>query len=430
MPEHVWANEDVRAALGTLDLGALSRSVRQLMSLSQEDFAVLAGVGQAFVSQLESGARRVVNIKKAVDILESLGAPPGLVGLPMRGSGPRAGVSQESGHMLAAKAARDSLAFSETLTPSNVDDQTLDSLSFELSRIATTYVHAPLFPLFTDLVQVRDRIFELLKGRQRPRETRELFMLAGTSCLLLAHATQNLGDTRSAMAQVDTAWACAEQAEHTGLRAWTRGTGALIAEWSPQNRMAIKLAEHGFTLAPAGECRIRIAAIEARAAARAGNRERAREAIARMNRARDEDPEPDAITQFGGLLTFPIAKQEYYLGGVYALLGDYSLAEKHHANALQEYAAGVPEDRSYGDEALAHIDIVTAKLACDDTDGAARHLQHILKLPPKLRIRQLGTAMTRLAGTLAASKDADVRGLADLARDYQVINSENALTSL
>lgn len=136
-------------------------------------------------------------------------------------------------------------------------------------------------------------------------------MLAGTTRLLLSHASQNLGDPRSAMAQIRTAWTCAEQVDHTGLRAWARGTAALITDSSPQNCMALKLTDHGAALTPAGESRIRIAAIEARTAARLGDRERALAAIARLTDAREQMSERDEVEEFGGLLRLPTAKQEY-----------------------------------------------------------------------------------------------------------------------
>jgi tetratricopeptide (TPR) repeat protein len=235
------------------------------------------------------------------------------------------------------------------------------------------------------------------------------------------------------MAQVRTAWTCAEQAGNTGLRAWTRGTAALISEWSPQNRMALKQAEHAATLAPAGESRIRIAAIEARTAARLGDRRRALAAIERLHRARTETPDPDEVQQLGGLLTFPTAKQEYYLGATYTLLGEYAKAKQHAATAVQHYITGPREQRSYGDEALARLDIVTAGLAEGDIEGATQRLEQILTLPPELRIQQLGTVMDRVAGflrqpTFAGSRQA--RELADLATGYRVINGGHPVPPL
>ncbi|MFD7552200.1 XRE family transcriptional regulator [Streptomyces sp. NPDC059816] len=302
-----------------------------------------------------------------------------------------------SGHV--GRAARESLGFANSIT-TNVTDETLTYLSDDLARIATAYVHAPIRPLFDELIEVRDDLFQFLNGRQKPRHTRDLFYLAGTTCLLLAHASQNLGDHRAALAQVHTADTCARQADHHGLLAWTAGTAALIAEWSPRPRRALQHIDQATTLAPAGESRIRLAAIEARTAARIGDHHRAVGALRRMNTARDETPAPDSLADFGGILTFPAPKQDYYTGATHSLLGNHTQAEHHATHAIEQYIRGPREERSYGDEALATVDIITARLAQGDVDAAATALQPLLALPPAQRIQQLGDGMQRITHAL------------------------------
>lgn len=405
--------------------------------------ADLTGLSQGFLSMLESGARRLTSIGKITRFLEGVSAPvslfpeafretaasmvparpqtgaPGLVRVPERGT---------SLHDLAAQAAAESLRFAELVTPSNLVDGDAEDLTGELARIATDYVHAPLLPLFHDLLTARDRVFELLRGRQNPRQTRELFMLAGTSCLLLAHASQNLGDERSAMAQISTAWTCAEKADHRGLQAWTKGTAALIAEWSPYGKTALRYTQQAKNYAPAGESRVRIAAIEARAAARIGDRKSALGALDALRRAREEKAAASGgIGQFGGLLTFPEAKQEYYMGGTYALLGEHAKAEEHAAAAIALYESGAKEDRSYGDEALARLDITSARLAAGEVEGAGEQLQHILRLPPTLRIRQIVSAVRRVGEALQQPRftgNRDARELAEAASGFHEIETK------
>nr|WP_242442234.1 XRE family transcriptional regulator [Streptomyces sp. CB02460] len=370
--------------------------------------AGLTGLSQSFLSMLESGTRKLTNIRRIAQFLEGVSAPVGLCPeVPRKppvdavpDSLPAVG---QSGSLpgLAAQAAAQSMLFAEHITSSNISQGEIEQLAGELARIATDYVHAPLLPLFHDLLFHRDRAFELLKGRQKPGQTRELFLLAGVSCLLLAHASQNLGDERSAMAQVNTASTCAEMADHRGLQAWVKGTAALIAEWSPRGRIALHYTQQARGYAPAGESRIRIAAIEARAAARIGNRRKAVAALDALRRARENGATTlGGLQDFGGILTFPEAKQEYYMGGTYALLGEHALAERHAARAIALYESGAKEDRSYGDEALARLDIVTARLASGEVEGAGEQLRYILRLPPKLRIRQIGSAVRRVGDLL------------------------------
>lgn len=434
VPAGVWQDATVRRALLCGDFGQASRRVRVLVGLRQDDLAALTGLTQSFLSMLESGARRLVSIDRIGGFLDGLGVPAelritGNAQAPApTGSESHASSCDTPGDLreLASQAATQSLRFADRFSTSNVSDDDLEDLTYALADVATAYVHAPLHPLLHDLLATRDRVFALLDGHQAPHQTRELFLLAGTSCLLLAHASQNLGDEKAAMAQIRAAWTCAERADHHGLRAWSKGTAALIAEWSPRRQAALTYTREALRHAPRGESRIRIAAIQARAAARIGDRPRALAALDILRTAREQPAEPEGLGRFGGLLTFPEAKQEYYIGGTYTLLGEHALAEQHATAALTLYENGPREDRSYGDEALARLDITTARLAAGELEGAGEQLHRLFQLPPELRIRQLGTAMHRISGLLQQPQLAGnrfARELAHAARDYQAIDT-------
>ncbi|MGH3830948.1 MAG: hypothetical protein ACRDRS_10950 [Pseudonocardiaceae bacterium] len=327
--------------------------------------------------------------------------------------------------------ARDSLAFASWAESSNVSSSTLDHLSYELCRIAVNYVHAPMLPLFRDLTGLRTLACELLRnGRQHPTQARELFFLAGTCCILLAHASQNLGDSASAMAQVRAALTCAEQADHNGLRAWAHGTAALIAEWTHQHRRAVEFAQRGQPFAPTLDSRVRLASLEARAAARAGDRALALDALDRAARARDLTARPDTLEEFGGLLTFPVPKQHYYAGGAYTLLGEPQRAQESALLAIGMYEAGPVEERSYGDEALARVDVTTARLALGDLDGAREALRPVLALPPERRIEQLAVGVSRVRTALALPRHARAQVAREITQEVDQYQAEAAAHSL
>ncbi|WP_372412663.1 XRE family transcriptional regulator [Streptomyces luteireticuli] len=427
MPEEVWDQNDVRDALASYDFGALCRLIRQHTGWGQLKLATILGVSQSLVSQWECGKSRVTDINKLDVLLHALGTPLAVFPLGPQTStaGTNAGPVQPV-DSLTEQAAEESLAFARLIAPGNVDESELDRLSTELCRIAIDYVHAPVRPLFKDLRKVRNRTFDLIHGQQHISHRERLFLLGGTACLLLAHASQNMGNEAAALAQLHTAWTCAEQIDHRGLQAWTRGTDALVAEWSPRRRRALALAQEADKLAPPGESRIRIAAIEARTAARLGDRDRALTALERMQDAQTQSPVEDELSDLGGILSFPPAKQHYYAGTVYSLLGDHEQAEHHASEALRRYASGPPEERSYGDEALALIDVITARLALGDLDSAGAHLQRILGLPPALRIRQLEDGLHRVDAMLqkpALVKSREAQQLTELTRGYEVISS-------
>lgn len=450
VPDEVWLDRDIQSAIAHWDFGLASRLIRARAGLRQDDMAFMTGLSQSFLSMLEAGSRRLTNLEKAARFVKGLGTPDALLAPPFRqhSAAPAPAHASyakpcldESGptkhdvpdlNALAAQAAVQSLRFADEITMTNVSGIELEGLESTLTRIASDYVHAPLHRIFIELVTTRDRLFALLNGRQPLGQTRELLLLAGTSCLLLAHASQNLGDEDAAIAQLQTAWTFAEQADHNDLRAWVKGTAALIAEWSTRRQTALDYTRQAIRLAPAGETRIRIAAIEARAAARIGDRTTAMAALEDLQRAQDKKAAPDALTRFGGLLTFPEAKQHYYIGGTFALLGEHHRAEQHATAAIKLYESGPQEHRSYGDEALARLDIVTARIAAGEIEGAAEQLSPILELPADRRIRQLGDAMqavTRLLEEPRLARSPLARELADATRGYQAIDTRTkALT--
>jgi len=326
-------------------------------------------------------------------------------------------------------AAADSLEFLAWAEDDRVPALVLEHISAELRRIAVDYVHRPLPPLFSDLVGLRDSTFRLLRERPHPHQARELFFVAGTVCTLLAHASQNMGQSGAARTQAATAWTCAVQADHSDLRAWVRGTQALIAEWADSYEEALVFAREGQRYARSAESRARLAAIEARTLARAGDPAGAVEAVERASRARDADAVADSLSEFGGLLTFPAVKQLYYAGSTLALAGRYEEAETAALEAIQLYETGPVAQRSYGDEALARIDVAEAGAATDDLDGTSAALLPVFALPANQRIQQIATGLERVRRRLAVPRYTKSRAARELAGDIAAFGNGSSVPS-
>ena len=281
------------------------------------------------------------------------------------------------------------------IAAAGVSSELIDELRAEVARLAADYVHLPLWSIFDDIVTARDLVFDLLDQRQRPADARELFFLGGAACLLLAHASHNLGDRPSAFIQLRSASVCAEAADRAALHAWRLSTEALINDGLAKPQVAAERAAEGLRFSASGESHAMLAGIKARALARLGNRAAALAAVGEFEAARSHDGPSDDVCDLGGVLSFPHAKQEYYLGSIHGLLGSHARAEQHAGAALAAYESGPAEERSYGDEALARLDIVNARLWAGDFDGGAEALAVVLTLPEELRIRQLGPAINR-----------------------------------
>lgn len=134
----------------------------------------------------------------------------------------------------------------------------------------------------------------------------------------------------------------------------------------------------------------------------------------------------DDLLDFGGLLSFPTAKQRYYTGSTFALIGDHKQAEAAALDAIEMYETGPLEQRSYGDEALARVDVATARLATGDVDGAAAALEHVLALPPEQRIRQLHDGLTRVRTVLVLPRYGRAQAALELAGQINNFSTQTA----
>lgn len=285
-----------------------------------------------------------------------------------------------------AMAASESARFGQFAEQSNVGPHTLEQFHADLVRIVTTYPNRPVYPLFVELRALRNRAFELLEGRQHPEQTRELYLVAGALCGVLANASFDLGWLPAAETQARTAFLCAELVGNNALRAWIRGMQSLVAYWDERPRAAVELAADGWRYVPeTGTARVRLASIEARAHARLRDQRAAENALARAEQARDEVRGADDP---GGMLAFPLAKQSCYAATARLWLGgkdSHTDAERDAAHAVELYEADSPEQRRLGELCLARLDLTAARLGLDDLDGAAEQLQDVLTIATKRR---------------------------------------------
>ncbi|MGH3771062.1 MAG: hypothetical protein ACRDRW_06665 [Pseudonocardiaceae bacterium] len=294
-----------------------------------------------------------------------------------------------------AMAAAESSRFGQFAEQSNVGPHTLEQFRADLTRIAMTYPNRPVYPAFVEVRELRNRAFELIEGRQHPDQSRDLYLITGVLCGILANASLDLGRLHAAETQARTAFLCAELAGNNALRAWVRGTQSLVAYWDGRLRAAIELAADGWRYFPeTGTARVRLAAIEARAHSRLRDHRAAEDALTRAQRARDEVLGEDSP---GGMLAFPLAKQTWYAATARLWLGcqaNLSRAEQDAASAIQSYETDAPEDRRLGELCLARLDLALVRLGRDDLEGMAVQIQDVLAVAGQRRtdsvVRRLG----------------------------------------
>jgi len=328
-------------------------------------------------------------------------------------------------------AAHESSTHAEWAEGSNVGEATLEQLDADVRRIATGYVHVPPLPMFAEMLRVRNRIYWLLAGRQKPAATAHLHLLAGVLCGLLANASTDLGYRDAAAEQARAAWAYGDIIGHSELRAWTRGMQALIEYWSGRPQHAVRLAQSARRYADSGTARIRLHSIEARAWSLLGDAREASRCMGAAAEARESQAGGDFLhDEIGGVFGFADTKNYCYAAAAFIHLGQADAALNAATRAVELYAAGAVAERSYGAESLARVDMAVAYLLKQRLDGAAESLAPVLAIPVGLRIAQLGDRLADVRGRLAGAEFSGAREARDLRDRIDTFSAETIVQEL
>lgn len=290
--------------------------------------------------------------------------------------------------------------FARFIAQRNADEFVVEQLEADVARLARVYVSHPLLELYVEIKRLRDGAFELLRGRQRPRQTTDLYVVGSRLCGLSAHVCLDLGDYGSAATHARTARACAEAAGHEGMLAWVRSVESLIAYWTGRYEQAAQLAQAGRHHRARGSIGARLASLEARALAVVGDRAGAVAALTDSCRAREAMSDHDEMP---GIFSFPAAKQCAYAGTTQLAVGGREHVRRAIASAaaaIRLYKSAEDEDRSIGDLLAAHVDLARGHLLLGDLDGTEAVLGFVLASPPERMSASIVRRLTALGREL------------------------------
>ncbi len=403
---------------------------RETVGHTQETLAAAIDVDRTTVGRWESGrgtpqpwmrprlARELrVNADQLNELLfPELPAVPSVPPTPhpMRGPSLRTSLVQA-----VASDSIESALFINFASATNVDSILLEQLDADVSRLALEYVSRPLPDLVHQIGALRSAVFELLRGRQRPHQTIQLYLTAGRLSGLATHIALDLGHYAVAATHARTAWLCAESADHNGMRAWVRSVQSLIAYWQHDYVLAADLACAGMPFTDGGTIGARLLSLQARAAAATGDGPAALRAIEAAADARAES----ATTELPGIFTFPEAKQWTYAGTALLSLNNPSYVDRAidaSTRAIALYEGAPSLDQSSGDLLAGHLDLANAHLVRGDGDAAQESLTVVLTASPDRYTSSIARRLNALSNRLALptySSSPQLSGLRENVRD-------------
>lgn len=314
-----------------------------------------------------------------------------------------------------------------------VDEITALTLLARLSALTNSYVNAEMLPVVAQIQRLRaDSVALLHRGGAH---TGLLYGVAGLCSAILAHASGNLGFLHHSPSHVNAALRFADLGSHPSLAAWAMGVAAMQQEWSGDPARAIgtvSAATHRLPtqLGSAGSTPVWLAAIAARAQARLGNSTGTRASLDLVSRRREmlasaHSPDELDMDAIGGIVSFGLPKQHYYAATALRRIGDYASSRRHALMAIEGYVTGPAEQRSYGDETLARLDLAIAFTLDErpDLDGASDGLNHVASLPTSML---LPTLISHLKELVDAASTPHLRSAS---KAKQIVDSARAIAA-
>ena len=332
------------------------------------------------------------------------------------------------GHEVAATAiAHESMQHAAALS-GNVDLVTIEQVQAEAWRLARAYTAMTPMAVLGEARRARNLTYLLLDQTRRPNQTRDLYLVAGQLCGLMAAASFDLAAWDATAEQARAAYLYGELIDHPGLRAWTRGHQALLAYWTGRPQRAVTLAKAGLAEAPPGSPRARLHGIVARAWSHVGNQTETRAAIAAADGAR-ESPQgyDDLHDEVAGEFGWGPSRHAACIGSALVQIGDGYAAADRMSTAL----ALLPTDQHGGLLAeRAYCDLANAELLRRDLDAASHALQPVWQLPAPNRSEGVTGRLIKAERMLVTKDWQRDRQAAEIREQIVLFNAEASARAL
>lgn len=336
----------------------------------------------------------------------------------------------EKGLLVAS--AEESADFVSWAELANVGELTVDQIHADVRALAGAYLRTDTEPLVARTIAVRDRLFELLRGRQKPAQTRELYSATGWTLTLLAWIAIDLGQPDAAETHLRAAQLCADNAEHDTLRAWAAATRHTAAFWRDDYRTAAEHALSGLRHAPAGSgAALFLTSALALDVARYGDRRQARDVLTSARQRADSLDLADA-DGFEGPFACTVGRAGGLWSDTQLALGEAYDALDFAERAVAGYAALPAGERNHGSERMVRCQLVKAHLALDQFDGAAEAFGPVLDTSTEHRVGPLVRRVREIAEA-ATTNDTDSsqrRSMAETATAFVRLPAATARRSL
>ena len=222
-----------------------------------------------------------------------------------------------------AASGMETLEIVSRLNRSDVDNSTLDALRITADRLSSEYPFMPSEQLLIEGRQWLRRVVDLHKKSLTLAQHREVLALSGWLALLVGCVEYDTGARHAAESTRQAALSLATEAEHAEVAGWAHEMRAWFALTTGDYRGVISAARAGADAAPHHGVAVQLAAQEAKAWARLGDRRQVEVALDKGRQMLEAMPYPENLDNH---FVVDPAKFDFYSMDCYRLVGENQLA--------------------------------------------------------------------------------------------------------
>ncbi|MFD9880094.1 XRE family transcriptional regulator [Streptomyces alboflavus] len=222
-----------------------------------------------------------------------------------------------------AASGMETLEIVSRLNRSDVDNATLDALRITADRLSSEYPFMPSQQLLIEGRQWLRRVVDLHTKSLTLAQHREVLALSGWLALLVGCVEYDTGDRHAAESTRQAALSLATEADHAEVAGWAHEMRAWFALTTGDYRGVIAAAQAGGDAAPHHGVAVQLAAQEAKAWARLGDRRQVEVALDKGRRMLEAMPHPANLDNH---FVVDPGKFDYYAMDCYRLVGEDKLA--------------------------------------------------------------------------------------------------------
>jgi hypothetical protein len=223
-----------------------------------------------------------------------------------------------------AMAGMDTLELVGRLQRSDLDQATLDGLRIMADRLCSEYPFMPADQLLVEGRAWLRRITALQGQRVTLRQHRDILVLAGWVALLVGCVEYDTGNRQAAETTRQAALSLGTEADHGEIIAWAHEMRAWINLTGGDYHGVISAARTGTEVTPHSSVAVQLAAQEAKAWARIGDRRQTEVALDRGRRLLETMPYPENLDHH---FVVDPTKFDFYAMDCYRMLADDKMAE-------------------------------------------------------------------------------------------------------